>query len=437
MPGREPATPSLVRAINLRTTFDLVYGRGPLGAPGVVRETGLSRPTVAECMAQLLELDLIRRAGRAHGLPGPGAQLYEVNPRAGWVLGLDIGREWVRAGLTDLSGGTYARTNSRTQAATAGTVIAQLSQVAARLLDEAEIGSGDLDQVVVGTPGVIRPGDSHFSLAPNIPGWESLRVVGDIRDALMAPVVFENDVNLAAIGEHVQGVARGVQDFALVSIGTGVGMGVVLDGELRHGSGGLAGEIGYLALDLDSHDGQVPPSWGEGAFEQLVSAGAIMDMVRGRGLDEVRTTADLFARARSGDEAAKVVVEVVARRLAHGIAAISAVVDPELVVLGGGVGSGGGDLLLDPVARALRGISPFAPRLAVSSLGANAVLAGAAALGLHLALDRIFERAAAGGRMTDAVPSAARGAGAGSGRQRIRAADRSARAGSRRVGAAS
>ncbi len=396
MRAREAAQPSLLRAINLRATFDKVQALGPINVTQAVRQTGLSRPTVGDVIAQLLELGLIRRVGRTRGHPGPTAQLYDVNPRAGWVLSLDIGRQWVRAALTDLTGTVVARTATRTSASTAPAVIAQLRQAADALALEAEIIPAEIHQVVVGTPGVIRPGENHFSLAPNIPGWETPGVIGDIRRTLGAPVLFENDVNLAAVGEHVEGVARGVDDFVLLSIGTGVGMGVVLNGELHRGTAGLAGEIGYLALDMDAAPSERSAAWGAGPFEALVSSAGILGLARASGVASAATAADVFAAARSGDEAAAAVVAIEARRLAHAIAAIAAVLDPQLVVLGGGIGTGGGDLLLGPVAEALAAISPFSPRLAVSGVGSDAVIAGAAATGLRLALDRIFERAAAG-----------------------------------------
>ncbi len=263
MPG-QPATPSLVRAINLRTIFDVVHAGGSLSAPEVVRQTGLSRPTVADCMSQLLRLGLIRRSGRARGLPGPGAQLYEVEPRAGWVLSLDLGREWVRSALSNFTGATVATAAAPTSAATPATVITQLRQMSKRLTLDAGVDLDAVDQVVLGTPGVIRPGEAHFSLAPNLPGWESPDVVKEIREALAAPVAFENDINLAAIGEEVGGVARGVRDFVVISIGTGVGMGVVLDGEVRHGASGLAGEIAYLTLDPTGLRRLAPPPGGPG-----------------------------------------------------------------------------------------------------------------------------------------------------------------------------
>ena len=426
MQERRSAQPGVLRSMNLRASFDQVHAHGPIGAQELVRLTGLSRPTVGEVITQLLELDLIERVGRTSGLRGPTAQLYDVNPRAGWVLGLDIGRQWLRAALADLTGTVVARSQSRTSESTAPALIAQVRAAAVGLTAEAGVGLTDLHQIVVGTPGVIRPGEDHFSLAPNLLGWESASVISEIRRTLVGPVTFENDVNLAAVGEHDAGVGRGVDDLVYVSVGTGVGMGVILDGELRRGAAGLAGEIGYLALNLDeaASDRTEAPSarvaaWGTGAFEARAGSHGIVALAAERGV-VAESSADVFAAARAGDEAAMEVVIVEGRRLAHAIAAIAAVLDPQLVVLGGGVGAGGGDLLIDPIAAALPAISPFFPRLAISALGSEAVLAGAIATGLGRALDELIERAGGGApvptaRVAGAAPD---GSAAGSARRK-------------------
>jgi len=407
MQVREAGKPSLLRAINLRAIFDLVHADGPVGAPQVVRRSGLSRPTVADVISQLLDLELIEKVGRTSGSPGPTAQLYDVNPRAGWVLSIDVGREWCRAALSDLGGTRVARAASPTAPSSTAALIAQLRQLADRLTSEAGITLSHVDQIVMGIPGVIGQGEDHLSLAPNFPGLEAPSAISDIQAALVSPIVFENDVNLAAVGEHVQGVARGVDDFVLISVGNGVGMGVILDGGLRHGATGLAGEIGYLALDMAGDidlDGTRPgPVWGAGKFEALVSADGVLAQARDAGLADVRRAVDVFDAARAGDQLARRLVDLEARRLAHAIAAVAAVLDPGLVVLGGGIGTGAGDLLLPAIAEALPAISPFSPRLAISALGADAVIAGASAIGLRLAMDCIFERAASN------LPSAAAG----------------------------
>jgi predicted NBD/HSP70 family sugar kinase len=386
----EGAQPSLLRAINLRATFEVIRAGGPVGAPHVVREARLSRPTVGEVISQLLDLGLIRKAGLSRGLRGPGAQMYDVNPRAGWVLSVDVGREWLRAALSDLTGAVVVHSATRT-GTSARAVIVQVAAAADALAAEAGITRNQLTQVVVGTPGVIRPGDDHLSLAPQLAGWERPRVLTSIREHLEAPVVFENDVKLSAVGEHVDGIAKGSDDFVLISLGTGIGMAAFVEGALRRGASGLAGEIGYLPLKVEGGRPHAQGSaWGTGAFERMVTSSAISGLAERSGLSADGGAAGVFTAARQGDARALRVVEREAERLAYAVATVAAVLDPELVVLGGGIGAGGGDLLLPLLRGALTSVSPFSPRLEVSTLGAEAVIAGAKATGLRIALDRIF-----------------------------------------------
>jgi predicted NBD/HSP70 family sugar kinase len=323
--------------------------------------------------------------------------MYDVNPRAGWVLSIDVGRQWLRAALSDLSGTIVARRASRTRA-TANAVIRQIRDAADSVAAEAGITRAHLTQIVVGTPGVIRPGDDHLSLAPQLPGWERPRVLASIREQLAAPVLFENDVKLSAVGEHVEGIARGCDDFVLISLGTGIGMAAYVEGALRRGASGLAGEIGYLPLEVEGGRPHAHGSaWGTGAFEGMVTSSAITSLAEQSGLPVDEGAAGVFQSARDGDPRALSVVDTEAKRLAYAVAAVAAVLDPELVVLGGGVGAGGGDLLLPVLRSAMTSVSPFAPRIEVSTLGADAVIAGAKATGLRIALDRVFGADGVGG----------------------------------------
>jgi predicted NBD/HSP70 family sugar kinase len=277
-------------------------------------------------------------------------------------------------------------------------VIRQIRDAADSVAAEAGITRAHLTQIVVGTPGVIRPGDDHLSLAPQLPGWERPRVLASIREQLAAPVLFENDVKLSAVGEHVEGIARGCDDFVLISLGTGIGMAAYVEGALRRGASGLAGEIGYLPLEVEGGRPHAHGSaWGTGAFEGMVTSSAITSLAEQSGLPVDEGAAGVFQSAREGDPRALSVVDTEAKRLAYAVAAVAAVLDPELVVLGGGVGAGGGDLLLPVLRSAMSSVSPFAPRIEVSTLGADAVIAGAKATGLRIALDRVFGADGVGG----------------------------------------
>lgn len=200
----------------------------------------------------------------------------------------------------------------------------------------------------------------------------------------------ENDANLAALGEYRSGAARGVGTFVCLMIGTGIGMGIVVDGTLFRGAHGAAGEVGYLPYGWPADDSRVTPR--QGMLEAAAAARSVVEVAAANGLTAARSAKDVFALARDGDERAVHAVHAEAERLAFVVASVSAVIDPELVVLGGGVGSANTDLLREPMERLLNRTTPLVPRIAAAELGAGAVLAGAVATGLRTARDVVFDR---------------------------------------------
>jgi predicted NBD/HSP70 family sugar kinase len=382
-------TPSLLRAINARTILELIQRGGPVSRAQVARDSGLSKPTVSLGLAALLEAGLVRAVGRSSGGRGPSAVLYEVDPAAGWVAGIDVGRRWVRAAIADITGTIVARRHERAKVSSAGALIGQIGAIARGLAGDAGIGWDQVVHATVGSPGVFEPTRGAVTLAPNLPGWGRHGLVEALHGELGTQVGVENDVNLAAVGERWKGLGRGVRDFGFLSIGTGVGMGLVLGGELYRGSRGAAGEVGYLPIGSDPHDPHVRR---RGAFEEATNAAGVVRTAREAGMTGPLTPQKVFALARRGDPTACEVVATEARRLALGLAVVVAVVDLELVILGGGIG-GNADLLLAPVERELRALSPLRPRLAASALGEDAVLQGAVATALAAAQDWLFDPA--------------------------------------------
>jgi predicted NBD/HSP70 family sugar kinase len=391
LPERPPTvgTPSLLRAINARTILEQIQRTGPVSRAQVARDSGLSKPTVSLGLTALLDAGLVREVGRSRGRPGPTAVLYELNPEAGWVVGIDVGRRRVRAALADITGAVVARRDERARASSARALIGQIGAIAHGLATEAGIGWDQVQHVTVGSPGVFEPTRGAVTLAPNLPGWGRQGLLLRLRDELGSRIGVENDVNLAAEGERWRGLGRDVRNFGFLSVGTGVGMGLVLDGKLYRGASGAAGEVGYLPIGADPYDPHVRR---RGAFEEAVNGAAVVRGASEAGLTGSLTAKQVFGLARRGDPLAGRVVEDEARRLALGLAVVIAVVDLELVILGGGVG-GNADLLLSPVERELRALSPVRPRLAVSALGEDAVLQGAVATALAVARTRLFDPA--------------------------------------------
>jgi len=382
--------------MNERTILELIQRRGPVSRAQVARDTGLSKPTVSLALASFLAVGLVREVGRSRGGKGPSAVLYELNPSAGWVVGIDVGRRWVRAAIADISGGIVARRDERARARTARTLIDQVGGIAHDLAAEAGVRWKQVSHATIGSPGVFDPARGLVELAPNLPGWGRHGIVEAVRAELGTNVTFENDVNLAALGERSRGHGRDVDNFVYLWVGTGIGIGIILEGRLHRGTRGAAGEIGYLPIGpADPHDRALRR---RGAFEEAAAAAGIVRTAQELGMTGSRTlTAEaVFGAARRGDPAAMRAVGVEARLLALGIATIAPVIDPELVIVGGGVGRSG-DLLLEPIERELHALSPFRPRILLAALGEDAVLHGAVATALEAGRREVFARSSRSG----------------------------------------
>ncbi len=368
----------MLRALNERTVLEAIREGAPISRAEISRRSGISKPTVSLALQSLLGAGLVREAERGPDGPGYGAVYFEAVTEAALVVGLDLGARFVRGAVCDLGGAIRARQDVELASADAKGATDAIARLRASLFDAAALDPSLVDSVIVGVPGVVAA-DGTLQVTENVAGLEGRRFGDEIEAALELPVTLENDINLAALGEQWQGVARGVADFVFLSVGTGMGAGVVLGGELHRGRNGAAGEIDFALAGIGE---TVDPSAAEVSELAHELAGLTAD------------PRAVFASARRGDAGALAVVDEVARRIALHLAPIAAVADVELVVLGGGIGANG-DLLLDPIGQQLAEWLPFPPRIAVSTLGEAAVLTGAVAVGLQTALENVFARRAA------------------------------------------
>ncbi|MEV8508881.1 ROK family transcriptional regulator [Actinoplanes sp. NPDC051475] len=393
------STTSVLRVMNERAVFAEVFRLGKASRPELARVTGLSKPTVALALTNLESAGLLRQVGLRAGPAGRSALLYEVRPDAGHVLAVDIGRAYVRVALADLVGEIVARKDEPSRGSDTGDLVTQLTRLADDVAGTAGIARGDVTLAVFGTPGIHDKGTGSLHLAPNLPGWEQRDSVTRLADVTGSAYVVENDVDLAAVGEATYGLGRGVRHFVYFSIGTGTGMGIVIDGQLYRGFRGAAGEIGYLPIGDGDPLLEQPESRRRGMFESVASATGVVATARRFGMTGAETAKDVLDAARAGDPAARQAVDRQVDHLSRALAGVAAVLDPELVVLGGGVGGHAGDLLTRPVVERLRHlVALHPPRIEISTLDTDAVLLGALAVGLTGARDLVLERSAAPGR---------------------------------------
>jgi predicted NBD/HSP70 family sugar kinase len=398
--GLLAARPALIRTMNEQLLLEYIRTAGPYSRADLARVSGLSKPTVSLALANLDRAGLVRLAGQRRGVPGRSALLYEARPEAGFVLGLDIGLRYVRGAVADLVGVVRARASREVGNGDGGVRdrIGELVRLAEDLCADAGITLASVIQTVVGSPGVYDRRRDVITLTGGLPGLDRPEALGCLRDAFGSNLAIENDVDAAALAERALGHGRDIDDFAFVHVGTGIGMGLVLEGKLRRGVHGVAGEIAFMPLgdasaarDSVAHsaDGVDPgEARRRGRLETAAAADGIVRGARRAGITGPVTARSVFEAAAGGDARAAAVVAAEAEILAAAICCVITVADPSLVVLGGGIGQAPG--FADAVASALAAMTPVMPDLKVSALGTDVVVDGCLAEGIALAWNQLI-----------------------------------------------
>jgi predicted NBD/HSP70 family sugar kinase len=381
------ARPPLIRAMNEQLLLEHIRSLGPCSRAELARASGLSKPTVSLALANVEAAGLVQEAGQRTGVPGRSAKLFEIRPDAGLVLGLDIGHEYVRGALADLAGEIRARSTLRARATSVRGRVAELVRLGDIVCNEAGVTRSAITQTVIGSPGVYEPGRNSMALTGGLAGWDRPAALAGLRAAFGDSVMIENDVDAEALAERALGHGRNVDDFAFVHVGTGIGMGLVLGGQLRRGVHGVAGEIAFMPLSEGSGADETDARR-RGEFEASASAAAVVRAARRAGIRGPVTARRVFDAAARGDERAAAVVAEEARLVAKAICVVITVVDPELIVLGGGIGQAPG--FADAVNGHLQTLAPARPAVRVSALGSDAVVDGCLAAGSDLAWNQLM-----------------------------------------------
>ncbi len=386
----KPGTPSLLRELNDRAALELLLAEGPLTRAQLSERTGVSKVTVSQMLARLEDRGLVMVAGEQAGGRGPNAALYSVVPSSAFVAGLYVESDLVSAAVADVTGTRVADISVDPNGADdpVGVVREAIEQACER----AGIDFSALSAVVIGSPGVLDPRTGAPRLAVNLPTWHE-GVLDALREVLHTPVLIENDVNLAAMAERADGAAAGLDDFAFVWLGGGLGLAAVINGEVRRGVGGAAGEIGWMPV----HGAPLPagnehPS--KAGLQALAGGLAVQALAAEHGF-AAATPGDAIAaaladldRAPRGNGAA--FIDELAHRVSIGVAAVCVVLDPGLVVLGGPIGKAGGAELAARVAAEVPRLCLARPRVVPTSVPGEPVLLGAMQAALAQARTSMF-----------------------------------------------
>ena len=399
--AQRPGTPRLLRELNDRAALDLLVRHGPLTRAQIGEYTGLSKVTASQLLARLEERGLVEVAGEQAGGRGPNAALYAVVPSSAYVAGVEVGPGGVTAAVADITGAVLARVT--VDPGGADDPVRLVHDAVAKACRRAGVALGRLNAFVIGSPGVVDPGTGDVKFAFDLPDWHE-GVLAALRTDLRRPVTIENDANLAAVAERAYGAARDADDFALMWLDRGMGLSIMLGGRLHRGRSGGAGEIGYLPVPgaplpvgearrgadegvTESSTWDIPAL--AGGYGSLVGADAVRALAHEHGVGGA-TAIDCVRAAVQDEDKGGAFLDALADRVSYGVASVTIILDPGLVVLSGRLGRAGGMPLASRIERVVARISPTRPRVTVTEVEGDPVLRGALHAALEQARDEVF-----------------------------------------------
>jgi predicted NBD/HSP70 family sugar kinase len=388
--AQRPGTPKLLRELNNRAALELLISAGPLTRTQIGEQTGLSKVTASQLLSRLEERGLVEVVGAQAGGRGPNAALYGVVPASAYVAGLEVGPTGVTAAVADITGEIAGQATVDGSANPVGVV----HEAVTGACKAAAITVSQLAEVVIGTPGVVDPRSGDVQFVFDLPHWHD-GVLDRLTADLQRPVVIENDVNLVAVAEREFGIAQPADNFALIWLGRGIGLAVMLNRQLHRGQSGAAGEIGYLpvpGVPLPDEVGE-SESWGKpalaGGFGSLIGADAVLELAGKHGW-HADTAVACVEDATADVDGGTAFLGELATRISYGVASVNIVLDPGLLVIAGPLGRAGGSRLAELVQREVGRICPTQPAVAVTEVDGNPVLRGALSAALERAREAVF-----------------------------------------------
>lgn len=376
----------LMQKLNTSLILQIIQEQGPISRTELAKLTNLSNPAVSALIAPLLKDGIVREVGTAASTGGRPPRLLQFNPKVGYLVGVDVGGTSMVGAVVDLGGNILQR---KTRTSVKGEEsVAILIELIEELIRLSDLPVEDFRGIGVGIPGVTDAKGQTVSFAPGI-GWESLNIGSIITERFGVPFFADNDVNCFARGELWRGALNGVTNGAAITIGTGVGVGLVINGQVYQGTHGAAGEVGYWLLGslgpIEKPTGYGPlesiaagPGIASQAMQDLYNdkqkAPRLWELVAGD-LSKI-TAKDVFEAALMADSYCQALVEQTTTYLGILIANMASLLDVEKIVIGGGLSKAGNQLVV-PIREIVDKLSPFPPRIELSSLQEDGAILGA------------------------------------------------------------
>lgn len=387
--------PELLSEINKKLIVDLLRKEGSKSRAEIRRTLGMSFPTVSTNVNALLQSGLIQEIGVSDSSVGRKATMLQYNNKKGYVLGIDIGRSHIRTMITDISGNIIASSASKEITPKTGDeIIQQLDIEIDMVLKEADIDKNCMMGIGVGIPGIVDEQLGKNRLVPFIEAWQDVRVDLHLKERFNIPVFIGNSVNYGAIGEKWKGAGRGFSNIIYINYGIGIGSALILNGDLFIGANGAAGEIGYILPDYaKSHKVFTE----EGVLEQLISGSELDKIIKEDKEYKDISIQDLFKQRdesqellKQRDESQELVehrdepnekimnlISEIKKNIAITLINLVSVINPEIIIIGGGIGNQIVQLYHEELNNILAAHVPYVPKLLASQLGDKANVLGA------------------------------------------------------------
>ena len=395
---------STVRNLNKRVILDMIrFSPGGISRAELARQMDLTRSAVSTIVDTLAHDGLVHEAENGPATGGRRPILLEINPRRGHVVGIDMGASHLGLVVTDFAAQVLEELEVPFDVEVGPKVcLAEVDTQVHNLLQRVGLTLNDIMAFGIGVPGPVVAEAGAVSAPPIMPGWDGFPIRAQLEERWQRPVSMGNDAEFGALGEWAYGAGRNEHNLAYLKVGSGVGAGLLIDGHIYRGATGSAGEIGHITIQ---ENGPLCNCGNHGCLETMAGGQAIARKAReavrlGRRtqlstIDAERITArDVAAAARMGDLVAQQIVTEAGYHLGVAVASLVNLFNPSMVVVGGGV-SQMGDLLLEPIRKAVRERSlrsaAQAVRITSAVLGRRSSSMGAVVQAINVALDQVVE----------------------------------------------
>jgi glucokinase len=384
MAYRLTITASDMREINRSAILEIIRRESPISRTAIAEHLDVSLPTVMRIVDELVEEGFVRPQGSTEWSGGRRRPLLEFNAES-FVIGIDMGGTKMYGAISDLGGNILDEVDITRQATSGEENYTLLTELIDTLLTNPKLENRRVRGIGVGAPGITRHEEGIVKWAYSL-NWRDFPLKARLTKRYKLPITVDNDVNLAAMGELWFGAGQDTQNMILITIGSGIGAGIIIDGALYRGWSESSGEIGNF---IPGREFLVKNYQDFGALETVASGIGIVERAcanqrsEGEASGEISLTVDdVFNAASQGQAWAVSVIDEAVDYLAIAIANLTVSFDPELIVLGGSI-SPFADMLVGPILRRIKGVIPTLPKLVVSNLGLRAGVMGAITNVLH------------------------------------------------------